>query len=141
METGSVIYACLGSLCRLVPSQLIELGLGLEASNRPFIWVVKTGDRDSELEEWFIGVRIGVEIPVRWGEEDKVGVLVKKDEVRKAVLTLMGGGGEESKSMRSRAIELGKQASKAMESGGSSNRNLSCLIKDIMKQQTQNQKG
>ncbi|KAJ6362632.1 hypothetical protein OIU78_002936 [Salix suchowensis] len=108
METGSVIYACLGSLCRLVPSQLIELG---------------------------------VEIPVRWGEEDKVGVLVKKDEVRKAVLTLMGGGGEESKSMRSRAIELGKQASKAMESGGSSNRNLSSLIEDIMKQQTQNQKG
>ncbi|KAG5243291.1 UTP-glucose glucosyltransferase family protein [Salix suchowensis] len=202
METGSVIYACLGSLCRLVPSQLIELGLGLEASNRPFIWVVKTGDRDSELEEWGllikgwapqvlilshrsvggflthcgwnstvegicsgvplitwpqfseqfineklvveilkIGVRIGVEIPVRWGEEDKVGVLVKKDEVRKAVLTLMGGGGEESKSMRSRAIELGKQASKAMESGGSSNRNLSSLIEDIMKQQTQNQKG
>ncbi|KAJ6381691.1 hypothetical protein OIU77_030378 [Salix suchowensis] len=110
METGSVIYACLGSLCRLVPSQLIELGLGLEASNRPFIWVVKTGDRDSELEEWFvkenfeerfineklvveilkIGVRIGVEIPVRWGEEDKVGVLVKKDEVRKAVLTFDG---------------------------------------------------
>ncbi|XP_034913908.1 UDP-glycosyltransferase 73D1 [Populus alba] len=213
MEPGSVIYACLGSLCRLVPSQLIELGLGLEASNKPFIWVVKTGERGSELEEWFvkerfeerikgrgllikgwapqvlilshrsvggflthcgwnstvegicsgvpmiswpqfseqffnekliveilrIGVRIGVEVPVRWGEEEKVGVLVKKDEVRKAVITLMDAGGEEGKNRRKRAIELGKTARKAMELGGSSNLNLSFLIQDIMNLQISKQ--
>ncbi|KAG6693505.1 hypothetical protein I3842_09G004000 [Carya illinoinensis] len=53
MEPSSVIYACLGSLCHLVPSQIIELGLGLEASKQPFIWVIKTGDqRYFELEEW-----------------------------------------------------------------------------------------
>lgn len=53
-EPRSVIYACLGSLCRLVPAQLIELGLGLEASQQPFIWVVKTSDeRAEELEKWF----------------------------------------------------------------------------------------
>lgn len=30
-KPGTVIYACLGSLCNLIPSQLIELGLALEA--------------------------------------------------------------------------------------------------------------
>ena len=212
MKPGSVIYACLGSLCRLVPSQLIELGLGLEASKQPFIWVVKTGEKGSELEEWFvkekfeerikgrgllikgwapqvlilshraiggflthcgwnstvegicsgvpmitwpqfseqflnekliveilrIGVRVGVEVPVRWGDEEKVGVLVKKDEVKKAVITLMDAGGEESTKRRKRAIELGKSANQAMELGGSSNLNLSFLMQDITKQQTQN---
>ncbi|KAF8389395.1 hypothetical protein HHK36_026090 [Tetracentron sinense] len=54
MKQNSVIYACLGSQCHLVPSQLIELGLGLEASGWPFIWVIKTEDRFSELEKWFL---------------------------------------------------------------------------------------
>ncbi|KAE8681189.1 UDP-Glycosyltransferase superfamily protein [Hibiscus syriacus] len=36
-ETNSVIYACLGSFGSVKCSELIELGLGLEASNKPFI--------------------------------------------------------------------------------------------------------
>ncbi|KAM7465577.1 hypothetical protein LguiB_013139 [Lonicera macranthoides] len=54
MSPRSVLYACLGSQCRLVPSQLIELGLGLEASNKSFIWVIKSGERFEELEEWLM---------------------------------------------------------------------------------------
>jgi hypothetical protein len=166
-KPGSVIYACLGSLCRLIPAQLIELGLGLEASNQPFIWVIKTGERHLELEEWLvkerfeerikgrgllikgwapqvlilshpavggfithcgwnstlesvcsgvpmitwplfaeqffneklvvevlrIGIKVGVEIPVRWGDEEKVGVLVKKDGVEKAITMHAHGWG------------------------------------------------
>ncbi|KAI4349074.1 hypothetical protein L6164_009715 [Bauhinia variegata] len=38
---SSVIYVCLGSLNRVTPEQLIELGLGLELTNRPFMWVIK----------------------------------------------------------------------------------------------------
>ncbi|XP_002519422.2 UDP-glycosyltransferase 73D1 [Ricinus communis] len=206
----SVIYACLGSLCRLEPSQLIELGLGLEASKKPFIWVAKTGEKTSELEEWFlkekfeerikgrgllikgwapqvlilshpaiggflthcgwnstiegvcsgipmitwplfaeqffneklvveilkIGVRVGVEVPVRWGEEEKVGVLVKKDEVEKAVNTLMNGG-EEGEKRRNKASELGDKARKAMELGGLSHFNLSLLIQEVLHEATQ----
>ncbi|KAJ9184381.1 hypothetical protein P3X46_004112 [Hevea brasiliensis] len=48
----SVIYVCLGSLSNLTLEQLIELGLGLEAANRPFIWVIRRGNRAKEIEKW-----------------------------------------------------------------------------------------
>lgn len=204
MTPGSVIYACLGSQCRLIPEQLIELGLGLEASEKPFIWAIKTGERFSELEEWLvkerfedrikgrgllikgwapqvlilshpaiggflthcgwnstteavcsgvpmitwplfaeqflnekliieilrIGVRVGVEDPVRWGDEERVGVLVKKFQVEKAVATLMDGG-EEGEMRKKRAKELAMSAKTAMEDGGTSHVNISALIEDI----------
>lgn len=204
MQTRSVIYACLGSLCRLVPSQLIELGLGLEASGKPFIWVIKTCGKYDELEKWLveerfeerikgrgliikgwapqvlilsspaiggflthcgwnssiegacsgvpmitwplfaeqflnekmiieawkIGVRVGVEVPVRWGDEEKVGVLVKKDGVKKAIEALMDGG-EEGEKRRKRAREIGEKGRRAMEKGGSSHSNMSSLIQDV----------
>ncbi|KHN02286.1 UDP-glycosyltransferase 73D1 [Glycine soja] len=207
MEPRSVLYVCLGSLCRLVTSQLIELGLGLEASNQTFIWVVKTaGENLSELNNWLedekfdervrgrglvikgwapqtlilshpsvggflthcgwnstiegvcsglpmitwplfaeqflnekfivqvlkIGVRIGVEVPVRWGDEEKVGAMVKKSRIMEAIEMCMLGGEEEEK-RRNRAIELGKMARNAIVKGGSSHFNISCLIEDIMK--------
>ncbi|KAL5809631.1 hypothetical protein ACOSQ3_030322 [Xanthoceras sorbifolium] len=50
--TNSVIYACFGSLNQLIPPQLVELGLGLEATNRPFIWVIRGGYKREEMEKW-----------------------------------------------------------------------------------------
>ncbi|KAF8395304.1 hypothetical protein HHK36_019247 [Tetracentron sinense] len=203
-EPNSVVYACLGSLSRLMPSQLIELGLGLEASNRPFIWVIghqKSSDFGKWLSEegfeertrgrgmlirgwapqvlilshpatggflthcgwnstlegvcagvpmitwplssdqfynekiavqiWRIGVRMGVEISARWGEEEKaVGVLVKREEIKKAVEQLMEEG-EEGKERRKRARELGEMANRAIEVGGSSHFSMTLLIQDI----------
>ncbi|PPD78001.1 hypothetical protein GOBAR_DD25075 [Gossypium barbadense] len=212
MKTRSVIYACLGSLCRLVSAQLIELGLGLEASQQPFVWVVKTGNQraNDELEKWFsehnfeekikgrgliikgwapqvlilshpairgflthcgwnstleavcsgvpmitwpqfseqffnekliveilkIGVGVGVEIPVRWGEEEKLGVLVRKEQIETAIDMLMNGG-EEGEKRRMRARELAEMATKAVENGGSSHLNLSLLVQDILEQVNQ----
>ncbi|BBH07732.1 UDP-glucosyl transferase 73D1 [Prunus dulcis] len=207
MKPRSVIYACLGSLCRLVPSQLIELGLGLEASGQPFIWVIKTSEKYSQLEKWLveerfeerikgrgllikgwapqvlilsspavagflthcgwnstiegacsgvpmitwplfaeqffnekliievlrIGVRVGVEVPVRWGDEEKVGVSVKKDGVKKAIEALMDEG-EEGERRRKRAREVGEKGTRAMEEGGSSHSSMSSLIQDVMEQ-------
>ncbi|KAB1221193.1 UDP-glycosyltransferase 73C3 [Morella rubra] len=205
-EPCSVVYACLGSLCNLTPSQLIELGLGLEQSNKPFIWVIREAKNSEELEKWIlegrfeerikgrgllfrgwapqllilshpsvggflthcgwnstieaicvgvpmltwplfgdqfmneklvvqvlkIGVRVGVEDPVRWGEEEKT-VLVNKEDVKRAIDRLMDVG-EEREERRKRARELGEMAQKAVEDGGSSYVDMTLLIEDIMQQ-------
>ncbi|KAJ4723646.1 Glycosyltransferase [Melia azedarach] len=206
-DPNSVIYACFGSMCNLIPSQMIELGLGLEASNRPFIWVIREGETLKELQKWVaedgfeerikgrglviwgwapqvlilshssvggflthcgwnstlegvsaglpmltwplfadqfvnekfivqilkIGVRVGVEYPTPWGEEQSVGVLVKRDDVKNAVGKLMDEG-KEGEERRERARELVKLAKLAVQEGGSSHHNITLLLEDIIKQ-------
>ncbi|GAA0148877.1 glycosyltransferase [Lithospermum erythrorhizon] len=56
LQPKSALYVCLGSLACLSVSQLIELGLGLELSNQPFIWVLRC-----KLPEAFI----------KWLEDEK----------------------------------------------------------------------
>ncbi|KAK8563514.1 hypothetical protein V6N13_006284 [Hibiscus sabdariffa] len=52
-ESGSVIYACLGSISTVKCPELIQLGLGLEASNKPFIWVLRGNNTTlNEVEKW-----------------------------------------------------------------------------------------
>ena len=53
-EEASVLYVCLGSICNLPLSQLKELGLGLEKSQRPFVWVIRGWEKYSELAEWLL---------------------------------------------------------------------------------------
>lgn len=81
-----------------------------------------------------IGVRIGVEDPLKWGEEEKIGVLVKKEDVKQAIDGLMDGGGEREARQR-RSKEISAMAKKAVEAGGSSVVNTTLLIQDIMEQQ------
>ncbi|XP_021821658.1 UDP-glycosyltransferase 73C3-like [Prunus avium] len=50
---SSVVYVCLGSLSQVTTLQLVELGLGLEASNRPFVWVISRNKID-EWEKWLL---------------------------------------------------------------------------------------
>lgn len=53
MKPKSVIYACFGSLCRMSLQQTKEIGLGLKASNFPFIWIIRKHDNSStEVEKW-----------------------------------------------------------------------------------------
>ncbi|XVF76343.1 hypothetical protein PTKIN_Ptkin13bG0258900 [Pterospermum kingtungense] len=206
---SSVIYICFGSLSRLTAPQLIELGSALEASKRPFVWVIRGGHKREEFEKWLaedgfeerikgrgllirewapqvlifshpsiggflthcgwnstlegicagvpmitwpmfaeqffnekllvqklkVGVRVGVEVMVNMGEEDKSGVLVKREDVKKAIESLMDEG-EEGKERRKRARKLADMAKKAVEEGGSSYLNITLLIEDIMQQAT-----
>ncbi|KAJ4830985.1 hypothetical protein Tsubulata_009303 [Turnera subulata] len=208
-QPGSVIYACLGSICNLTCVQLIELGLGLEASGKPFIWVVRSGETTKDLEKWIveygfeektkerglvirgwapqlfilshpavggflthcgwnsilegicarkpmvtwplfgdqfsneklavqvlkIGVRVGSEVTVRWGEEERIGVLVKKEHVKKAIDQLMDGG-TESEERKKRVQELSEMAKKAISVNGSSFLNMESLIQDVLQQQS-----
>ncbi|KAK9184934.1 hypothetical protein WN943_025286 [Citrus x changshan-huyou] len=204
-QPSSVVYVCLGSICNLTSSQLIELGLGLEASKKPFIWVSRVGNKLEELEKWLveenfeerikgrgllirgwapqvmilshpavggflthcgwnsslegisagvqmltwplftdqfcneklivevlrIGVSVGVEVPMKFGEEEKIGVLVKKEDVETAINILMDDG-EERDGRRRRAKEFGELAKRALEEGGSSYNNIKFFIQDIM---------
>ncbi|KAL1190739.1 UDP-glycosyltransferase 73C4 [Cardamine amara subsp. amara] len=204
-EEGSVLYVCLGSICNLPLAQLKELGLGLEESQRPFIWVIRGGQKYNELSEWIsdsgfeertkergllikgwspqmlilshpsvggflthcgwnsilegitssvplltwplfgdqfcnqklvvqvlkVGVTAGVEDVMEWGEEEKVGVLVDREGVKKAVEELMGES-DDAKERRKRVKELGELAHKAVEVGGSSHSNITLFLQDIM---------
>ncbi|GKV30433.1 hypothetical protein SLEP1_g39242 [Rubroshorea leprosula] len=207
MKPRSVSYVCLGSQSRLSPLQMIELGLGLEASNHPFIWVIRKEKETEEFEKWVrdqnfedrvkgrgilirgwapqvlilshpaiggflthcgwnstleavtagipmitwpmfaeqfynerfivqvaeIGVSLGSKVPISWGELEKAGIVVKREEVNRAVVQLMAGG-EDGEGRRKRARELGQIANKAIEEGGSSYLNLTLLIQDILEQ-------
>ncbi|KQK21606.1 UDP-glycosyltransferase 73C6 [Brachypodium distachyon] len=53
-EPGSVVYVSFGSIVHADPKQVSELGLGLEASGYPFIWVVKGADRHNEATLAFL---------------------------------------------------------------------------------------
>ncbi|KAI3822550.1 hypothetical protein L1987_10141 [Smallanthus sonchifolius] len=206
-EKGSVIYACLGSISRVEPAQLIELALALESSKRPFIWVVRAGHKTEKIENWIdevdfeertkdrgllirgwapqllvlshpaiggflthcgwnstlegvvagvplvtwpqfqeqfyneklvvhvlrIGVSVGAQKTVFWGDEDKSGEVVKSEEFIKAIEEVMEEG-KEGEERRKRAKELGKMANKAIEEGGSSYQNMTRLIEDIKNQ-------
>ncbi|XP_021908802.1 UDP-glycosyltransferase 73C6-like [Carica papaya] len=204
-EPSSVIYACLGSISNAPPAQMIELGLALEASNRPFIWVIRNWKRLNELEKWIIedgfeerikgrgllikgwapqvlilshpaiagflthcgwnstiegitaglplvtwplfgdqflneklavqilkiGISVGAKEPFMWGEEDRTGVVVKKEDIKNGIEKVMDEG-EEGEERRLRAKEFAEMAKKAVEGGGSSYLNVTKFIQDIM---------
>ncbi|CAN1770472.1 UDP-glycosyltransferase 73C25 [Linum perenne] len=205
-ESGSVVYVCLGSICNISTSQLTELALGLESTNRPFVWVIRGGYKKEEIEIWIsesgfesrvknrgllirgwapqvlilshssiggflthcgwnstlegvaagvpmvtwpqfaeqfyneklvvqvlgIGVRVGAEVVVHLGEEEKHGVQVRKERIKEAVEELMGGG-EESEIRRRKAEELKALAVAAVGEGGSSFKSVGMLIEDVTK--------
>ncbi|XP_058740298.1 UDP-glycosyltransferase 73C6-like [Vicia villosa] len=206
----SVVYVCLGSLCNLVSSQLIELALGLEETKMPFIWVIRDGtNKTQELEKWIsdekfeernqgrgllirgwapqvmilshpsiggflthcgwnstlegisvgvpmvtwplfgdqffneklvtqvlkIGVSLGVKVVMQFGEEEKIGVVVKKESIKEAICRVMDEGDQDSKERRERVSELSEIAKKTVEKGGSSYINMTLLIQDIMELQ------
>lgn len=203
-QPSSVVYASMGSLCNLGTSQLIELGLGLEASNKPFIWSIRKGNLTEELLKWVeeydlegktkgrglvirgwapqvlilthpavgcflthcgwnssiegistgvpmitwplfadqifnyklivdilkVGVSVGVETLINWGEEDEKRELVKREEVRNAIEMVLEGDKREE--MKERSKKLAKMANRAMAEGGSSHRDITLLIEDII---------
>ncbi|KAJ3694182.1 hypothetical protein LUZ60_009662 [Juncus effusus] len=194
-EADSVLYVNFGSFVYTNALQLIEIGSGLEASNKPFILVIKKTEMTDEVKQWLsegfeertkdrgivlvgwapqmvilshpavggfmthcgwnsiieaictgvpmitwphfvdqfvnenfvvdilkIGISLGVKTPYIAGPD----VIVQKDGVESAVLTLMNKGEEGEK--KRRVKDFAEKAKKAMEDGGSSDVNMTDMI-------------
>jgi len=52
---GSVVYVSFGSISQAGAKQVVELGLGLEASGHPFLWVVRNADEYDAAARGFLG--------------------------------------------------------------------------------------
>lgn len=50
-KPNSVVYVCFGSLAKFNSAQLKEIAIGLEASGKNFIWVVRKGKGEEEEDE------------------------------------------------------------------------------------------
>ncbi|XWS59648.1 hypothetical protein CRYUN_Cryun08bG0140200 [Craigia yunnanensis] len=139
-KPNSVLYVCFGSLCEFAESQLLQIALGLEASNISFIWVIKD-DKEVFAAQFYnenfvltrlrIGVGIGVESGLAWGEEEKIGVLVKGEQV-KEIVTMLTSEGEDVEGMRKRASQLSELARWVVSKGRSSYLQ-GLLIEDLLK--------
>ncbi|WJX79387.1 UDP-glycosyltransferase [Trifolium repens] len=213
-KQGSVIYASLGSLCNVTSTQMIELGLALEETKRPFIWVIRDGNQLEALEKWVeesgfegringrglvikgwapqlvilshpsiggflthcgwnstieaicagvpmvtwplfadqfsneilavqilkVGVKIGVENPMKWGEEEESSVLIKKEAIISGIERLMDESSESEERIK-KIRELANLAKKAVEKDGSSYTNVSLFIQDIIQKNKDMSKG
>ncbi|KAM7474132.1 hypothetical protein LguiB_021375 [Lonicera macranthoides] len=51
-KLNSVIYVCFGSVADISAAQLYEIAMGLEASDQPFIWVVRRSRNEGEDNMW-----------------------------------------------------------------------------------------
>ncbi|XP_057499343.1 UDP-glycosyltransferase 73E1-like [Actinidia eriantha] len=79
------------------------------------------------------GVGVGAQAVVHLHEEDKFGVLVKRETVMKAVDIVMDEG-MEGEERRKRARELGDMAMRTIEERGSYYLNVTLLIQDVLQQ-------
>ncbi|KAH7553561.1 hypothetical protein JRO89_XS12G0026900 [Xanthoceras sorbifolium] len=156
-KSNSVLYVCFGSLCEFSESQLLEIASGLESSKASFIWVVKDSNKCTFLTDDFeeriegrglfynenlvvtrlrVGIAIGVQRGLAWGEEENIGVLIKRDRVEEVVTRLINNNGGHEKEvveeMRRRVSELSELARLAVCKGGSSYVNVDILITDLL---------
>ncbi|XP_020087514.1 anthocyanin 3'-O-beta-glucosyltransferase-like [Ananas comosus] len=146
-EAGSVVFVCFGSWCHFSAAQLGELARGLELSGKAFLWAVREGG--GAAEEWtaeefeqFINETLVAEVvgfgEKVWGEgrrsaREVEGEVVPAEAIATAVTRFMEGE-EGAERARRRASEVAEKARAAVAEGGSSWRDLSRLIEDLLRE-------
>ncbi|CAN1770709.1 UDP-glycosyltransferase 73C7 [Linum perenne] len=135
-DPNSVIYVCFGNW-------IVESGFEDRISERGLLirgWAPQmlilshpaVGGFMTHFEELRVGVEVGVKRPMMENWKEVTIDVVPKEDVAKAVETVMDGG-EQGEERRRRAIEVAKMAKRAVENGGSSQENITELIEDIKK--------
>ncbi|XP_059645061.1 UDP-glycosyltransferase 84B1-like [Cornus florida] len=73
---SSVVYLAFGSLTVLAKKQIENIAMALKKSKRPFLWVIKSGERDSDKENGlpvgFMEETNGTGLVVSWCNQEKV---------------------------------------------------------------------
>jgi UDP-glucosyl transferase 73C len=64
-DDNSVVYICFGSLCRLDREQYMEIGRGIGASGKGFLWVVPEDDEEFCVVEEGLSFKRGMVVR-RW---------------------------------------------------------------------------
>ncbi|KAK5837567.1 hypothetical protein PVK06_013377 [Gossypium arboreum] len=154
---GSVVYVCFGSQKLLRKEQMEALANGLEKSGTRFIWVVKSGTTQQQVEGFGVvpygfeqrtaGQVAGVMI-LAWPMEadqflnarllvDNIGVAVRvcegadsvpdSDELGRAIAEVM----TESGGMKANAKDLKEKALAAVSHGGSSMKDLDRFVEEL----------
>ncbi|KAG8369710.1 hypothetical protein BUALT_Bualt14G0042200 [Buddleja alternifolia] len=98
---GLVLYISFGSGGTLSHGQLIELALGLEMSEKKFIWVVKSPNENSSNAAFFSIESLKVALRVRVNENG----IVDREQIVKLVQGLIGGFEGEKLGKRIRVIK------------------------------------
>ncbi|KAI0530680.1 hypothetical protein KFK09_000227 [Dendrobium nobile] len=184
LPLSSAIFVSVGSMAVLSAAQMVELAVGLAATDRPFLWVVRASEADklpagfaettkkngslvvswapqleilatgkfgcfvthcgwnSTMEALALGVPMvalpqwtdqitdakyieevwGMGIRARKGEEG----IVRREEVERCVREVMEG--ERSEGIRRRAREWKEASRRAVDEGGSSDKNIADLL-------------
>lgn len=83
-----------------------------------------------------IGVSLGVERRVKWGMEEKAGLVIKRGEVKKGIEKIMERT-KEAEKRRKKAREMGELAKNAITKGGSSYNAMDKFIEYVLETKQQ----
>jgi len=72
MPSRSVVFLCFGSLTHVSDAQLVELALGLEASGKPFLWVIRDNDTWSPPDGWMDRVGARAMVVKGWAPQTRI---------------------------------------------------------------------
>ncbi|WVZ15479.1 hypothetical protein V8G54_013045 [Vigna mungo] len=120
---GTMLYVAFGSFTQFDQNQFNELALGLDLTNRPFLWVIRE-DNKMEYPHEFKGHKGKI---ISWAPQQKVGLRFDKDEngvvsckeVKLKVEQLLN-----DENIKSKSLELKEKVMNNIVKGGASLENL-----------------
>ncbi|XLS76030.1 hypothetical protein HN51_032895 [Arachis hypogaea] len=129
-STASVLYVAFGSTTRFNEKQFVELALGLDLTNKPFLLVMRQ-DFKYELKvrsRFYNKLYICDDLKVGLGLEGDENGLISHGEIKVKVEQLLG-----DENIKSRSLELKEKLKSNNEEGGASRENLRKFVTCLKK--------